>query len=305
LLGPENVSLRTVIAKVVSLAAIKLTLAALISFSASASTTQAGERVMIETPPIQPSAFKVKRAQAQGKTLEPTPGITLSAILSVPEGGGSHPAVVIIPESVVARRSYTEWTDFLNENGFVTLLIESLSSRGKTIYIDYEPMNLLIDTQSGLDYLSGLESVDPDRIGLLSFGGSAWFVLRALDGKQKSSSGGHSYYAGVAFYPRCDPKKVLATPVLILGGARDNLMSLASCRAMADLNQSGAATIQLQIYPDATHYFDNTAYSKDSEHRGEDWVEPVSFPDHDYNAEARADAEQVVLGFLNSISVNN
>ena len=267
-------------------------------------TISAGELVTFETPPVQQSAFKIKRAEAKGITLEPTPGITLSGILSIPEGNGPHPAVVLLPESVEARHSYVAWADYLTKNGFVTLIVESLVSRGETFLRDDLPMNLLVDAQGGLAFLSGLDSVDPQRVGLLGIGMSGWFVQRSLDVNFTRGAEDISFYAGVAIYPHCNPDMELKAPILVLAGGKDSRMSMAACRALVDLNKANALT-KLQVYPQATHFFDNIAYAKNPELRGEGWVEPRFFAENDYDPEVRADAEREILEFFRSVGVSD
>ena len=267
-------------------------------------TISAGEQVTFETPPVQQSAFKIRRAKAKGITLEPTPGITLSGILSFPDGVGPHPAVVLLPESGEARHSYVAWADSLNENGFVTLIVESLISRGETFLRDDLPMNLLVDAQGGLTFLSELDSVDPQRVGLLGIGMSGWFVQRSLDVNFTRGAEGLSFYAGVVIYPHCNPDMELKAPILVLAGGKDNRMSMAACRALVDLNKANPLT-KLQIYPQATHFFDNVDYAKAPELRGEDWVEPRLFADNDYDPQAHADAEREVLEFFRSAAVSD
>ncbi|WP_137700141.1 dienelactone hydrolase family protein [Marimonas lutisalis] len=266
-----------------------------------AGPVSAGERVTFETPPVQPSAFRIKRAKAQGKTLEPEPGITLSGVLSMPQGDGPHPAIVILPESVEARPSYDAWADHLSENGFVTLIVESLVSRNETILRDDLPMNLLVDAQGALVFLSTLEAVDRERIGLLGIGMSGWFVQRSLDVDFSRGAEGVSFHAGAAIYPHCIPDMKLGAPILVLAGGNDKRMSMAACRALVDLNKPNNARTRLEVYPQATHFFDNIAYAKNPDIRGANWAEPMFYAQNDYDPEARADAEREVVEFFGSV----
>jgi len=278
-------------------AAALLSLAMPLAFAEPAS---AGEHVTFETPPVQLSAFKIKRAKAQGKTLEPTPGITLSGVLSMPKGEGPHPAIVLLPESVEARPSYDAWADHLTGNGFVTLIVESLVSRGEPILRDDLPMNLLDDAQGALAFLSRLEAVDRQRIGLLGIGMSGWFVQRSLDVTFSRGATDVSFYAGVVIYPHCNPDMELGAPILVLAGGNDKRMSLAACRALVDLNKPGNVQTRLKVYPRATHFFDNKAYSKTPDIRGANWSEPMFYTQNDYDPEAHADAEREVVEFFQS-----
>ena len=110
---------------------IKAALFLIITSLGNAGIVSASERVTFATPPTQPSAFRLKRAKTQGKTIEPTPGIPLTGILSKPAGIGPHPAIVLLPQSVEAQHSYIEWANHLTKNGFITLLVESIASRGE------------------------------------------------------------------------------------------------------------------------------------------------------------------------------
>ena len=279
---------------------VKAALLALTIGLSNAGSVSAGEQVTFETPPVPQSAFKIRRAEAQGITLEPTPGITLSGILSMPEGEGPYPAMIILPESVEARQSYVAWAEYLTENGFVTLLVESLISRDETILRDDLPMNLLVDAHGALAFLANLDSVDQGRVGLLGIGMSGWFVQRSLDVTFTRGLENLSFYAGVVIYPHCNPNMELEAPILVLAGGIDYRMSLAACQALIDTNKSNPQT-ELHVYPQATHYFDNIAYAKNPEHRGENWVEPIYFAENHYDPELRADAEQRVLEFLGSV----
>lgn len=262
--------------------------------------TLAGERVTFETPPVQPSAFKVKRAKAQGKTLEPTPGITLEGVLSVPDGKGPHPAIILLPERVEAYPSYQVWANHLTDEGFVTLLIQSLASRDvETLRLD-RPMNLLEDVQGGHSFLSTLGFVDVQRIGLVGFGLSGEFVHRSLDASFTRRAENVSFYAGAALYPHCDPGMRLEAPILVLMGGSDSRASVSAYRSMIDLNRKTFQQSRIQVYPEATHFFDNIAYAKDPDLRGSDWVEPALFEGNDYSPEFRAEAEQAMVDFFNS-----
>ena len=284
---------------------LKASLCALAMVLVKTESATAGEQVTFETPPVQPSAFKVRRAAAKGITLEPTPGMTLSGILSIPGGDGPHPTIILLPESIEARHSYVAWAEYLTANGFVTLIVESLVSRGETHLRDDLPMNLLEDVQGALSFLTALDEVDQHRIGLLGIGMSGWFVQRSLDVNFTRGAHDISFYAGVVVYPHCNPDMELNAPILVLAGGNDTRISLAACRALIDLNKPSEPRTRLKVYPQATHFFDNTAYAKTPELRDEGWVEPGWFAQNHYDPEARADAEREVLDFLRSVGASD
>lgn len=279
-----------------SITSAALALASLVSLSPV--SLSAGELVKFETPPIQPSPFRVKRAKAQGKTVEPTPGTPLSGVLSRPDGQSRHPAVILLPESVQARSSYDAWADFLTDNGFVTLVVDSLKSRNAKILRDDLPMDLQMDALGAHGFLSELAYVDPQRISLMGFGLSGNFVQRALDATLDRAPVDVSFFAGVVLYPNCDPGMPMEAPLLILAGVKDKIMSIAACQAMVDYNAAGAAPIKMRLYTEATHFFDNTAYARETSLRGEDWAEPMFYADNSYDKDAHAEAKRAVVEFL-------
>jgi dienelactone hydrolase len=265
----------------------------------NADQISAQERVEIVTPPVPLSAFKVKRAKAQGITLTPKPGIVLDGVLSRPKGEGLHPAVVVLPESVEARPSYEDWAKYLNENGYVTLIVESLASRDEAFLRDDLPMNLLIDAQGGLAFLAALEDVDQKRISILGIGMSGWFVQRSLDVNFTRGADNLSFNAGVAIYPHCNPKMELRAPILVLAGGKDKSISMAACESLIELNRQKDSRTKLEVYPEATHFFENRAYSKNPEIRGENWNKPSLFDQNNFDLHLRSKAELEVLNFLN------
>jgi len=281
---------------------LKTILFALLTLVGNVGVVSASERVAFATPPIQPSAFRLKRAKAQGKTAEPTPGIPLTGILSKPTGTGPHPAIVLLPQSVEARHSYIEWANHLTKNGFVTLLVESIASRGEKVLRDDQPMNLQSDAQGAHTFLSTLKFVDTQRIGLFGFGLSANFVQRSIDSSYVKRVNDYPFYAGVAMYPNCDPGMELVAPFLILAGGKDTRMSMATCLTMIEANKPKHTQTRLKNYPTATHFFDNAAYSKKPELRGKNWLEPAWFSENHYDPNAHADSKQEVLNFLLSAS---
>lgn len=66
-------------------------------------------------------------------------------------------------------------------------------------------MKLVIGAQGSSAFLSGLESEDPKRIGLLGIGMSGWFVQGSLDVNFAWGAEIISFFAGAMIHPQCNP----------------------------------------------------------------------------------------------------
>lgn len=258
----------------------------------------AGEPVAFDTPSVPPSDFKVKRAKAQGKVAKPTPGIRLTGVLSRPGGEGPYPAIIILSEGDGQQASNLKWSEFLTENGYVTLFVQSFASRETAGFGDSPSLNMVVDARSAYRFLSGMHYVDANRTGLFGFGRSGWFVQRTIDAALKDKTGATVFGAAAALYPHCDPGTLVTAPLLILAGSSDTRMSLTACRQMTDLNRRNGMNVMLHVYDGAMHSFDNTSYARDASIRPADWVEPSHFSQGRYDPAVHADAKARVLDFF-------
>ena len=199
----------------------------------------------------------------------------LTSWLAKPEGDGPFPAVVLAHGCSGLERNTayrTVWRGLgrhaalLNENGYVTLILDSFGPRRITdgCQTGGKYYSLQVnDAHAALDHLASLPFVDSDRIGLvgLSLGGGTALRL-ALRGytHHRTASGQETYAALVAYYPWCEAAWAfsLDRPVLILIGADDNWTPAPRCIALDAL--AGKAIdrpdLELTVYPNAHHSFD-------------------------------------------------
>ena len=110
--------------------------------------------------------------------------VSLSSWLAKPDGDGPFPAVVLLHGCTGTERNTPHqsiWrglnrhAQLLNENGYVTLIVDSFGPRGIVHSCRGEyASDQLADAYSALDHLRSLPFVDADRIGVvgLSMGGS-------------------------------------------------------------------------------------------------------------------------------------
>ena len=182
--------------------------------------------------------------------------------LAKPDGDGPFAAVVLLHGCTGTERNTpyrTVWrglnrhAKLLNENGYVTLIVDSFGPRGIVQSCKGEyASDQLADAYSAFDHLASLPFVDGDRIGLLglSMGGStALRVAAAVHGRV-----GTDYAAAVAYYPYCfDYLYSFDVPVMILIGADDDWTPARLCRAIASRDPD---RVELTVYPDTYHSFD-------------------------------------------------
>ena len=221
-------------------------------------------------------------------------------LLSKPDGDGPFPAVVLTHGCSGTERNtshQTVWRGLnrharlLNENGYVTLIVDSFGPRritdgcqtgGKFYSLQVS------DSYAAFDQLASLPSVDADRIGFvgLSLGGGTAIRIAAR-GYGRVSPG---YSAAVAYYPYCDHIYRFDLSLLILIGAEDDWTPASLCRALAP---RAPDRVELVVYPDAHHSFDLPM-------QGPYYVEGMNGRMHTVqgNPEARRDSQRRMLRFF-------
>jgi dienelactone hydrolase len=259
---------------------------------------EAGAIVKFQSAPVHPSPFKVKRAKAKGIVLKPKPGIELIGILSRPKIKGPHPAVIILVSGDGLQDSHLVWGETLANWGYVGLVVDSFGSRGGTDYRNTAAVDIPADSYSAFSYLHGLKFVNGQKIAVLGFslGGSRLFTI--LDNSNAGRPEDIHFKAGIAVYPNCVTGKQYAAPILILAGDNDPLMTLEICKAVYAQSRQHGNVVSLQIYPGATHFFDNPNYSKNLAQRYKNATLPLWFRKNHYNEEAHRDALDRAKEFL-------
>jgi carboxymethylenebutenolidase len=115
---------------------------------------------------------------------------TLFGYLSRPAEAGTHPAVLVIHENRGLLPHFPDVTRRLAVAGYTALAIDLLSRSGGTDSFDSSEQardalgeipqeQLVADLNSGVDYLQGLPSVRPERVGVMGFcfgGGLTWLL---------------------------------------------------------------------------------------------------------------------------------
>lgn len=259
--------------------------------------TGSGTEITFTTPPVPPTPFKLKRAQAKGITLEPTPGIDVTGTLYRPEGDGPFPAIILLVSGDGVRQSHHDWSRQLVDWGYIALLVDSFASRGGTSFTDTTGTDVQADGFGAYLYLQAHGDVLADRIGFLGFSLGASRLFTMLEPDNRFKPDGFAPMVAIGFYPVCPPSGTVSAPLLILLGEADRLADSASCRSFADGSNGQAA---LTLYPGIGHFFDNPEYGPSYVRQKP--TDPAWYADLSYDAAAHQDSVAQVRSFLQSVS---
>jgi len=209
------------------------------------------------------------------------------------------PAVVLLhgragPYSSLANGNYSAatlskrhmmWGEFWSQRGGLALLVDSFGPRGFAkgfaagTYNDRPPeVNEVtvrpLDAYGALQFLkSEKDTVDPMRIGLQGWSNGGSAVLATMATSTSNSAGlseSAAFRAGLAFYPGCglDDKfrggYTPYAPVRIFIGTADEEVSPQKCETLVQDSRHSGNDINITLYPDATHDFDDPGVKRQS-----------------------------------------
>ena len=190
--------------------------------------------------------------------------VTLTGELTLPDGPGPHPAVILMHgcgglQPAVARSLATH-AEVLAEAGFAALVLDSFGPRGISggwVCETYDRLGAarryrMQDAQDARAHLAGLARIDGRNIFAMgqSNGGSVAIRL--------SQRGSRDFRAIAAYYPWCGAfnrlgaKAELTTPLIVFGGAADDWVPPEDCTTI----RAEGAEYQVHVYPGAAHSFD-------------------------------------------------
>ena len=238
---------------------LTLSLAILIA-SSSASNAQ------VPAPAAMKSTDVAISARVMGQELK------LPGILHRPLGQGPYPAVVMLSGhgGWVAGGANAEhqafWARKLVEWGYVALQIDSFFPCGPRAREmgQVSPQMTASDAYAAKAWLSALDFVKPDAIGVIGWSHGGMAVLEIIDSArvlQREVVGAtprkmEPFKVAVAFYPYAHLLSAPDTPLLVLIGAKDDICP---ARLTAGLKSDFAGTgieMSLNINPYSYHAFD-------------------------------------------------
>ena len=199
--------------------------------------------------------------------LDNDPPVAITAILSLPQGDGPFPAMVIVHGSGGIGARGEEYQRLLNPLGIATLRTDSFNPRGvRSTVGDQSKVTtyaMVADAFAALAYLSAHPRIDPARIGIMGFskgGSTAHFA--AFEPLRAAAVGGPARFAlHIPFYRGClyDVNMPLTgAPIRELLGADDDYTGAAACADYAARRRSQGDDYEAIIYPGAHHGFNAT-----------------------------------------------
>jgi dienelactone hydrolase len=205
----------------------------------------------------------------------------LPAYLARPSGSGPFPAVVVLHGCGGFGSVPVAWADRLARWGYVALVPDSLTSRGRSSGCRGGAPEQPSDAYRALDFLTAQPFVTRDRVGLLgiSLGAGAALVAFEKGGLEKNHR--RKFRAVAAFYPPCAGSTGIMTgPTLVLVGERDDWTPADDCRDMV-AGRSGygvsrgpgdRSMVDLVVYPDTHHSFLASHYPSGTRYLGH-WLQ--------------------------------
>ena len=221
----------------------------------------------------------------------------LVGYLFEPEGGGKHPAVVMLhgragPYSSAAKGVYDaetlskrhkEWGNFWAERGYVALLVDSFGPRGfpegfpagsyenRPAAVSEQTVRPL-DAYGALRYLRGRKDVVPDRIGVQGWSNGGMTVLVTMSQHApgiENPTPETGFRVALAEYPGCGMEAVSGdyrpyAHLLLEVASADAEVSPKKCASFAERAKRGGADIDFVIYEGAEHNFDDPGKKKQS-----------------------------------------
>lgn len=211
-------------------------------------------------------------------------GVNVSGYLSVPQGKGKRPAVIVIHENRGLNEHTRDVARRFAAAGFVALAPDLLSRKGGTGSMESpdkarEALSTLpaadavTDLNAGLEYLNKHRSVKKGKLGSVGFcwGGARSFTLAAESELLK---------AAVVFYGSAPPMETLAkvrVPVLGIYGETDERIT-SRVPEVAETLKKNNKSFEYKIYPGAAHaFFNDTGERYNAEAAKDAWAQTVAF----------------------------
>jgi dienelactone hydrolase len=239
--------------------AVAIAQAALVTKAFSEDIAPNSETIPIQTLTISDEQFL--KGDASGR---PT---TISGILTVAQGSGRLPLVILVHGSGGIEENAAVWERLFASIGISTFAIDSFSGRGIVSTVADQSqlgrLNMILDLYRSLAILAVHPRVDPNRIAVMGFSRGGQAVLyAALKRFQKMwNPSGIDPAAYIALYAPCittyiGDTEVTDHPIRIFHGRSDDWVEIAPCRAYLKRLRATSKDVQMTEYPNTWHAFD-------------------------------------------------
>ncbi len=186
---------------------------------------------------------------------------TVKAVLYMPQGKGPFPALVVIHEWWGLTPWVEEQAANLADQGYAALAIDLY--RGKSTTSPEEAHELMRgvpedrahrDLKAAFNYLASRKDVDVKRIGAIGWCMGGGYALDLTVSEPRLAASVINY--GHLATERSTLDKIQA-PILGIFGGQDRGIPPDSVRTFAKQLQSLGKSVEIKIYPDAGHAFEN------------------------------------------------
>lgn len=192
--------------------------------------------------------------------------VPVPAVLTLPDGAGPHPAVVLMHGSGgVEGTIQSGWSETFRKAGIATLVLDSFRGRGISSTVTtagtdkfHLPTERVWDAHAAAAWLRARPDIDPRRLVLMGQSQGGMVVLNA----QQRIAGikFDDFAAFIALYPLCGGTPMNVTyerPTLILIGADDDYTPAEQCEVLVAYKEEMRDPVpDLRVYPKAVHSFD-------------------------------------------------
>ena len=193
---------------------------------------------------------------------------TLAGQLSIAQGAGRLPLVMLQHSSAGFAPNIEYWSRQLIAERISTFAIDGFTGRGleevNSNHALLGRLNFILDIYRALEALASHPRVDPQRVALMGFsrGGQATLYASLKRFHRMWNKSGVKFAAYLPFYPDCMTSYIGDTdienrPIRIFGAALDDYNPVAACKAYVERLKAAGNDVELTVYPNASHAFDN------------------------------------------------
>ena len=165
---------------------------------------------------------------------------------------------------------FRDTAKLLNGMGYGVLLVDSFNPRGEWQICTVTPKARAIqeeqrwlDAYGAIEYLNTRPDVVPGKIGAIGFSHGGTAAVQVMNAELPvRKQGAPGFAAAVAMYPGCastlsgKPDYVAYAPLLILAGELDDWTPARYCQKLAERSKGRGEPVDIEIYPDSYHGFD-------------------------------------------------
>jgi carboxymethylenebutenolidase len=196
-------------------------------------------------------------------------GNDMQLFVSVPDGSGPFPAVVVIQHQGGLDAFVQEMTQRIAQAGYVGVAPELYHRDGPDCQDDdptrrarLQDVNVIQDVNATVDFLHAHDAVDGERLGIVGFcmGGRVVYLMAAMNSSFKVAA---AYYGGNIMVPwgegpsPFDRTAEIQCPLIGFFGEADRNPSPSDMRTLdAELTKHGKVH-EFHSYPGANHAFMN------------------------------------------------